>query len=145
MAIQLERDALLSYTNLCEEHKLDCATGHRPFTKCASCLLTTATRMRFKAENERDDAEQRIAKLTADLQHGETMYIAMRDRCARSEEKLDASEAENTRLKAPVSASDCIKVGLGLSAHQSDFKEAARKVDRIIRSRATRTPPQEGQ
>lgn len=45
------------------------------------------------------ELNQRIAKNEFDLNNGEQMYIAMRDRCARTEEMLAASEAEVKRLR----------------------------------------------
>jgi hypothetical protein len=96
---------------------------------------------------------ERIVKLTADLQHSEEMYIAMRDRCARTEERLEELEAENTRLKAPVGRHNeadgilqrfFITGGRQYRYTKQDGADLEDLLNEWIASRATHTP-QEGQ
>jgi cell division septum initiation protein DivIVA len=49
-----ERDAALSYANLCDEHTDHMKRGHMPSAMCVRCRLTQATNLRFNAEKERD-------------------------------------------------------------------------------------------
>jgi hypothetical protein len=81
----------------------------------------------------RDTLIERIAKLTAQLEVSERDFTNLLD----AHHKVNL--AENTRLKAPVSDVELTPHCLGTKYFLTEV------FDKVIASRATRTPPQEGQ